>query len=369
MDLNKRIEAFDKLGEFLKWFCRNTSINNINGDDKPFLNKYEDWKILLEKQIRKSEKYNPWFTTENTIYALKNISSILEHNKLKKWTDSYDLDDSIKTPLIIAVVLAGNIPLVGFSDFLCVLISGNVFYAKMSSKDNELLPLIKEILVDIEQDFESRIIFCEENLSDFDAVIATGSNNTSRYFEYYFSKYHNIIRNNRNSIAILSGKENKQELEALGEDVLRYFGLGCRNISKIFLPRDYSVQKVLDAMEKFQDISLHNKYVNNYDYNKSIYLMSQITVHDNGFLLMKEDEGLSSPVSVLFYEFYDNMSIVNEKINSQSKDIQCVVAKKGILDNTIEFGESQKPGLFDYADNIDTMRFLTVDILKNKNNT
>lgn len=366
MILKKRINGFVRLGEFLNWFCDldsdKKSDKKIKQADKIFLK----WAELLRNQIRSAEEYNPWFTRENILYSLDKIGNMLDYNRLKEWTGSYEIDLSGKIPLNVGTVMAGNIPLVGFFDFLCVLISGNIFMAKMSSKDNKLLPVLKEILVDIDFDFEDRILFIDGFLKNMDAVIATGSNNTSRYFEYYFGKYPNIIRKNRSSVAVLTGEETNIELEDLGNDMLRYFGLGCRNVSKIYIPENSSPEKILEGIKPFSHIAIHNKYANNYDYNKSIFIMNNVKFIDNGLLLLKQDEGMFPPVSVVFYEYYSDLGNVMKNIQSHSQDIQCIVSKGGIIENSVEFGKSQQPGLFNYADNIDTMEFLSS--LSDKNN-
>jgi len=358
MILENRINAFVRLGEFLKWFCvlvaDEKSKKKIEPGEKIFIK----WEGLLKSQIRLAEEYNPWFSRENIIYALNNIVLMLEKSRLKEWTNSYKINQPGNKPLNIGTVMAGNIPMVGFFDFLCVLMTGNIFKAKMSSKDNKLFPVIKQILVDIDIDFEDRILFIDGFLKDIDAVIATGSNNTSRYFEYYFGKYPNIIRKNRSSVAILNGEETNEELKGLGNDILMYFGLGCRNVSKIYIPQNYSPERIFEGLKAFSHIATHNKYANNYDYNKSIFIMNNIGFDDNGFLLLKQDENIFPPVSVVFYEYYDHPKKVLEKINSQSQDIQCIVSKSGMTENSIEFGKSQQPGLFNYADDIDTMEFL-----------
>jgi hypothetical protein len=249
--------------------------------------------------------------------------------------------------------MAGNIPLVGFHDYLSVLISGNSVIAKTSSKDAELIVHLSEILCSINPAFSKKIRFTEGILSDFDAVIATGSDNSSRYFEYYFGKYPHIIRKNRNSIAIIDGEETNQELENLGTDIFSYFGLGCRNISKVYLPEGYDVHTMIKNWTRYSDVILHSKYANNYDYNMAVYLVNKEKFLDTGYMLLKESAEISSPVSVLFYEFYKSEESLALKINSLNDKIQCITGRK-----YIPFGKSQFPRLWDYADNIDTLDFL-----------
>ena len=229
--------------------------------------------------------------------------------------------------------------------------------AKLSSNDKLLLPYLTKYLIAIEPEFEGKIVFTEERLEKFNAVIATGSNNTARYFEYYFGKYPNIIRKNRNSVAVLSGKETSEELKSLSNDIFRYFGLGCRNVSKIFIPKDYNFDVFFNAMFIWKEVINDNKYINNYDYNKAVYLMSNVNLLDNEFLLLKEDINFSSPISVTFYEYYDSLESVSEKLITEKDNIQCIVSNLGIK-NEIKFGETQNPNLWEYADGIDTIDFL-----------
>jgi hypothetical protein len=332
MQLQQRINAFQKLGEFL-------ASEALSDHDL----------------IRRASQENGWFTEDNIKFALHNWSLALSKENIKNWLANYSFSsEGTKT---IAVIMAGNIPLVGFHDFISVLISGHRLRAKLSSKDTILLPHLAEILQTIEPGFKGCIQFTEEKLKDFDAVIATGSNNTARYFEYYFGKYPNIIRKNRNSVAVLSGKENNEQLEALANDVFRYFGLGCRNVSKIFLPENYDFEPFFKAMFSWKHVIDNHKYINNYDYNKAVYLMSNIQLLDNEFMILKEDTGFSSPISVLFYEYYRNTTELRAKLRENSNEIQAIVAHVGI-ENEIDFGVAQKPQLWDYADGVDTLSFL-----------
>ena len=237
------------------------------------------------------------------------------------------------------------------------MLSGNKALAKLSSNDKLLLPFLSKYLIRQEPSLADRIEFVDGRLENFDAVIATGSNNTSRYFEHYFGKKPNIIRKNRNSVAVLSGNETEDELRALGEDIFRYYGLGCRNVSKIYVPKDYNFEKLFNALFHYKDIIHQHKYANNYDYNKAVYLMSEFKILDNGFLVLKEDNGLSSPISALFYSFYEDETSLKKELEELDEQIQCVVSN-GIVENQVNFGQTQRPGLNDYADGIDTMEFL-----------
>ena len=288
MDIQKRIKAFSELGNFLR------TINNDESIAIPEKIRFTDERKKFINLINNVHLTNSWFIEENVRTAISAISKNLTAKNLKLFLNDNILKNHnpelIKT---IGVVLAGNIPLVGFHDFLCVLLSGHKFLGKLSSDDNKLLPFIAEILVRIEPDFNNYIAFTEKQLRGFDAIIATGSNNSSRYFDYYFGKYPHIIRKNRNSVAILEGKETIKELQELSTDIFLYFGLGCRNVSKIFVPLNYSFDKLFKASEKYRDIINQNKYYNNYLYNKSILLINKTPHLDNGFLILKEDSSIS----------------------------------------------------------------------------
>jgi len=328
MQLQQRINGFVKLGNFLS-----TEV-------------FEN-----EELINSASAHNGWFTKENITFALHGWSEILTEEKLNKWLSPYNFPE--KQPKTVAILMAGNIPLVGFHDFLSVLITGNKVLAKLSSNDTVLLPFLAKKLIEIEPGFAELIEFTEERLSNFDAVIATGSNNTARYFEYYFGKYPSIIRKNRNSVAILTGNETPEQLDALAEDIFRYFGLGCRNVSKLFLPKDYNFDPFFNAMYGWKEIINNNKYINNYDYNKAVYLMSNIELLDNEFLLLKEDNGFSSPISVVFYQYYESEDELRKYLSENKEHIQAIVSEKDI-----PFGAAQKPQLWDYADGVDTVSFL-----------
>jgi len=250
--------------------------------------------------------------------------------------------------------------LVGFHDVLCVLITGNYALIKASSQDARLLKYVLEVLCAIEPVFSERYNFTER-LVNFDAVIATGSNNTSRYFEYYFGKVPHIIRKNRSSVAVLKGDETTEQLYTLGHDVFDYFGLGCRNVSKLLVPKGYNFNLFFESIEVYNDIINHHKYNNNYFYNKSIYLVNSDKHLDNDFLLLKEDTRLASPLAVMYFEYYDDINMVESKLTGDAEQIQCVVSATplNIKSQVVDFGQSQEPELWDYADGVDTMAFLT----------
>jgi len=344
MDINERLNTFIQLGKFLT----NYSSDNNTG-----------WNSKLTELIENDNIYNPWFTKDNILQSIKAIGESLGEEKIIQWIKKYPNLQQKNKAKRIGVVTAGNIPLVGFHDFLCVLTSGNIFVGKLSSKDNRLLKFITDFITQENKKFEDFIFFTEDKLDKFDAIIATGSNNTARYFEYYFGKYPHIIRKNRNSIAVLNGNESNTDIENLGIDIFSYFGLGCRNVSKIFVPEDYCFDHFFEHIEKYNSIYQHNKYANNYDYNKSIYLMNRIQHLDNGFLILKEDTGISSPIGVVFFEYYKNIKQVKQYILINQEQIQCVVSNERLTEGVIPFGKAQQPELWDYADNIDAMDFLT----------
>ncbi len=330
MTIEQRIQAFSKLGAY----------------------------ILQHKDCLKESVNNPWFTDENINLALNETANALKEANLLKWVAMYPHLQEKKKAKRVGVITAGNIPLVGFHDFLSVLISGHIFVGKLSSKDDILLSRLVAVLKDIEPGFADFIFLSKEKPANFDAVIATGSNNSMRYFEYYFGKYPHILRKNRNSVAILDGTESEEELKYLADDIFLYFGLGCRSVSKIFLPENYDLNNIFRNSLGYEAIIKHNKYANNYDYNRAIYMMNKIDFQDNGILLMKEDVGYASPVSVLYFEYYSNLNVIKKRLADDNEKIQCIVSKPGIIENSVYFGYAQKPQLWDYADNVDTINFL-----------
>lgn len=342
-DINT-IAAFVKLGKYLTDFCDKCYAESPEVDSE------------LKEIVAKAGHHNGWFTEDSVLFSLKQWGDLLTEENLKEWLSNYTFKKVID-PKTVGIVMAGNIPLVGFHDFLCVLLSGNKVLAKLSSNDKILLPYLSKYLIQQEPSLGDKIAFVDGRMENFDAVIATGSNNTSRYFEYYFGNKPNIIRKNRNSVAVLTGNESEEELKALGEDIFRYYGLGCRNVSKIYVPKDYDFDALFKALYVYRDIVNQHKYANNYDYNKAVYLMSQFKIMDNGFIVLKEDEALTSPISVLFYSHYDDESSLRKELEAIEEQIQCVVSSES-RKSQVNFGETQKPCLNDYADGIDTMKFL-----------
>ncbi|WP_323789000.1 acyl-CoA reductase [Psychroserpens sp.] len=348
MDLQQRINAFVKLGDFLSQFT-NEGIQEI--EDIPFNDLFFEG---FQHQIILAHEHNGWFKKDNILFALQGWSNQLNNKQLSQWLDKYKFTkENQKT---IAIIMAGNIPLVGFHDFLSVLITGHHVLVKQSSNDKHLLPFLAKYLEHVEPEFKGRIQFTESKLENFDAVIATGSDNTARYFEYYFKDKPSIIRKNRNSVAVLTGAESEDELKALSEDIFRYYGLGCRNVSKLFVPKGYDFDSFFKAMYEWHPIIHENKYANNYDYNKAVYLMSEFKMLENGFLMLKEDESYSSPIATIFFEHYESLKELKEVLLLKKEQIQCVVSN-GFVDDEIKFGQTQSPNLWDYADGVDTISF------------
>jgi len=348
MNHKERVKAFIKLGEFFREYCE------INKKDPEDTSK-QVWHAKLNDAVILAGHKNGWFTKENILYALNIWGNLLNKANLVQWLASYDITkNKHKT---VALIMAGNIPLVGFHDFLSVILSGNKAVIKLSSNDTILLPFIASYLIDVVPTLQNEIEFTESRLEKFDAVIATGSDNTSRYFEHYFGHKPNVIRKNRNSAAIITGKESNEQLMALGEDIFRYYGLGCRNVSKVFVPKGYEFDNFFEAIFDYNPIINQAKYANNYDYNKAVYLMSEFKLLENGFLMLKNDESYASPIATLFYEEYSSLDKLKQRLLTDSGKIQCVVSN-GIFKDEVKFGQTQKPSLSDYADGVDTVEFM-----------
>ena len=350
ISIQNRITAFAKLGAFLSQF----SVDNLKKKDN-----IEHNEIFFDgflHQIKLAQENNSWFTKENILFSLHSWSKSLSESNLTNFTKETNLNNI--SPKKVAIIMAGNIPLVGFHDFLSVLISGHSVVVKQSSNDKHLLPFLAKYLEYVDEEFKGKITFTEEKLSDFDAVIATGSDNTARYFEYYFKDKPNIIRKSRNSVAVLTGKETEDNFINLSDDVFQYFGLGCRSVAKLYVPKNYNFDAFFKGMYAKKDIINNAKYANNYDYNKAVYLMSEFDLLENGFLMIKEDESYSSPIATVFYEYYDNEIDLKIKLHQDKEKIQCIVAK-GFIENEVAFGQTQHPQLTDYADGVNTLEFLS----------
>jgi hypothetical protein len=344
MTLAERIKSFEMLGDVLRRYGE--------GATDPDL-------ALLSDAAGLAYIENPWFTPEHIRIALNSLGKALQPENLARWTGRYDQQRMEGTiPKTVAVVMAGNIPAVGFHDMLCVLVTGNRLLAKLSSADRRLLPAMAEILYGTSPEWRDLITFTTGRLEGFDYVIATGSDNTSRYFDFYFGKYPNIIRHNRNSIAILDGNERREVLQSLATDIMLYFGMGCRSVSKIYVPQGYDFSGLVEALQSFRHFRDHNKYHNNYEYSKVLFLMNQVPFLDAGCLLLREEAALKPRIGVLYYEYYHAAGHVAEQVARNRADIQCVVGGFSPGDDTVRPGDAQNPALWDYADDVDTIRFL-----------
>jgi hypothetical protein len=329
------------------------------------INSLENWakqiegldQATLSGLLAKAHNKNGWFTPESTEQALTGILTWFKPGKLETWLKPYSVSPTFLNSSV-GLVMAGNIPLVGFHDFLCVLISGHVARVKLSSQDEELLPFLAKLLVQIDARWRDRFSF-EERLNNVDAVIATGSDNSARYFEYYFRDKPKIIRKNRTSVAVIVGEESQAELTELGKDVFTFYGLGCRNVSKVFVPENFDLTTLLDAFQPYKEIVNHNKYGNNYDYQRAIRLVSSKPFLDAGFLVLEKSEDLVSPIAVLYHEPYTDQAHLTSLLQAKSEKIQCIVSAKGWFKGSVPFGDAQTPALHDYADGVDTMNFLT----------
>lgn len=341
--------SFVELGKFLSQFTLDEQVHRTDVLHNDLY--FEKFKDLLSL----SQSHNGWFTPEQVYFAVESWAKALREDNLNKWLSAYDFSE-VK-PKTVGLILAGNIPLVGFHDFLSVLITGHKVLVKASSNDQHLIAFLADYLISIEPRLSYYISFTDGKLENFDAIIATGSNNTARYFEFYFKDKPSIIRKNRNSVAVLNGNESHEDLVNLGEDIFRYFGLGCRNVSKLFVPKDYNFDAFFKAIYAYKDVIFYEKYSNNYDYNKAVFLMSNFKLLDNEFLTLKEDTSYASPISSVFYEYYEDIADLQKRLERESDQIQCVVSNN-LIPNSISFGQTQQPKLWDYADNVDTLQFL-----------
>lgn len=343
MNIENQVLGLTRLSDYIKEFLAKNPEDYSENDS--------DFELLLKK----SEIENPWFTLENQKFALQQWADLLTEENINNWIKEYSISKISKR---VGLILAGNIPLVGFHDVTSVVLSNHIPVIKLSSKDRYMIPfLLKKWKEFSDNQVEFEFV---ERLENFDAVIATGSNNTARYLEYYFKNHLNIIRKNRTSIAVLKGDETTEELQLLAKDIFQYFGLGCRNVTRLFIPQDFVIDRLFENFLNYQDIINHNKYANNYEYNRAVYLLNQEKFWDNNFVMMKEDEKLFSPLSVINFSRYSSLGEVKNFIAENEENIQCVVAKEELGLNSVKLGEAQNPGLDVYADNVDTMKFLSV---------
>ncbi|MDD4847357.1 MAG: acyl-CoA reductase [Bacteroidales bacterium] len=344
LSLHQRIDAFVQLG---------IALRNIAADQPSTWNNSSTLQHLIQTAVYD----NPWFTPENVRFAFQSIGNSLTESNFQQWLQPYTFPDN-SSPKTIGVVMAGNIPLVGFHDLLCVLISGHRLLAKTASGDARLTTTLAQLLMEIEPNFSENITFTDSLMKNCNAYIATGSDNSARYFDSYFGKYPHIIRAHRNSVAVLQGNETDEEIVALADDVFRYYGLGCRNVSKLFIPQDFDLTKMLQLWESQKTVNNNLKYFHNYTYQKTIYLVNNEVHLDNGFLLLKKAGGFSAPIAVLYYEPYEKTTDIQQLLAEHRHLLQCVVSHDTAMFDAVAFGKAQQPDLWDYADGVDTMAFL-----------
>jgi hypothetical protein len=307
----------------------------------------------LEVAIRKAKQQNQWFTADNVKLSVDAIiHHFLAENQLRKWLSNYSFNSTKKT---IGIIAAGNIPLVGFHDVLCCFVCNFPIKVKLSSKDTPLMEYMIELLQEADKSWKAEIV---ERLHEFDAVIATGSNNTHRFFEQYFSKVPSLLRKHRNSIAVIDGSETKEELTALADDIFQYFGMGCRNVTKLMLPQGYQPESIYQYFEKYDHLADHKLYKDNFDYNCTLLLMNQTKHLANYFAILKEDESLYSRLATIHYSFYHSEEELKKYLIENNQQIQCIVGHPSPHYTSVPFGKAQQPELWDYADNVDTLNFL-----------
>ncbi|RFS14774.1 acyl-CoA reductase [Emticicia sp. C21] len=336
MQLKDLILTFSQLGDFI--------LDENNAE-------------LIKQWSYATRNENAWFTEDNVKLALNNTAKYyLNKEQLENFVVANHIETNI-SPKKVGIVMAGNIPVVGFHDLLCVVLSGNIAMVKLSSSDSILMRFLIHKIFEINPELKE-LIRVVDKLNAAEAMIATGSDNTAKHFEYYFSKIPHIIRKNRTSVAILTGAESRTHLANLGNDIFQYFGLGCRNVSKMFVPKGYTFDKFYESIEYWSTISIHHKYNNNYDYNKSVLLVNKTPHFDNGFLLLKEDTALVSAISVCHFEYYESENHLKELISNHQEKIQCIVSKERTFKNSFDFGEAQSPHLNDFADGVNTIEFL-----------
>jgi hypothetical protein len=344
VDRVQEIKGFSQLGKLMVSLGKEENWSSFE------VGTTEEEYLKLQYIIARQFSYNGWFTKDNVLKALLSLGDLLTEESLSHWLKDYSFADK---PKKIGVIMAGNIPLVGFHDFLCVLLSGNTVVCKLSSDDNTLLPALSNHLIQFTPELKDRIQFSMGKLGEIDAIIATGSDNSSKYFEQYFGHYPHLFRKNRTSIAVLTGNETSEDLFQLGSDIFSYYGLGCRNVSHLLLPVGFDLNRFFEAIVDYHPIVNHHKYANNYDYNKAVYLMNLMELLDNHFVLLRESSELHSPLSMVHYQYYSSMDQVNEYLKQNSDKIQAIVGE-----NHIPFGAAQSPKLDDYADGVNVMQWL-----------
>ncbi len=339
MSINKRIKILSEIGNSFNEIANGKQIDAFPGFESVF-------------------NHNPWFTSENVKYSLQEWSNLLSEKNLNSWISTYNIPDNYSSSVKLGIIMAGNIPFVGLHDLICGYILGVKLRIKLSSKDTVLMKWFIDSIKERDNDFSDKIIIFEELISDFNTVIATGSNSSNQYFEYYFKSYPKILRHNRSSIAVLTGKETNEELEALGDDIFTYFGLGCRNVTSLRIPEGFEFAPLAEAFKKYQNAIDNNKYANNFNYQYTIIAMNRILHVNLHNLLLLESPSLHSPVSIVNYQYYSDIKNLNKELHQHKDDIQCIVSNSEDIDSRVDFGQTQKPSLSDYADNIDTIEFL-----------
>lgn len=344
MERNDIVKGLVQLGTILKELGKDNAVytTELSCTEENF-----DKSLDLVTSV---ERFNNWFTPTSVRSVLNEIAQWLTPEELNPWLANYQYSFSPKN---VALIMAGNLPLVGFHDVLCVLVSGNVALCKMSSDDKHLLPAVKALLNDIDPEIAARIVLVEGKMEGIEAVIATGSNNSQNYFQQYFSKYPHVFRGNRTSVAVLNGNETSEELKSLGKDIFTYFGLGCRNVSHLIVPKGYNFNAFFEAIFSYGDVINHYKYGNNYDYNRAVHLLNLINLLDNNFLLLRESDELHSPLAMLFYHTYESQEEINSYLMEHANQIQVVIGE-----DYTPFGIAQSPSVSDYADNFDTLKWM-----------
>lgn len=346
MTTEHRLQAFVSLGQEIRDALQSGSHENAPIRQKQL------WELSQNLYLS-----NPWFSPDQVQFALEGIAEMLQENALRSWISAYSFPDA--APKTIGVIMAGNIPAVGFHDFLCVLLSGHAITAKLSSDDRLLIPALAAMLVAIEPEFAQRIHFTEGKMLEFSAIIATGSNNAARYFEYYFGKYPHIIRKSRTSLAILDGNETRDDLQALMRDVFGFYGMGCRSVTHVFMPPSFEAIRLLEESGAWNHLQHHSKYFHNYEYHRAGLLVNRIAHYDNGYLILKEDEAWHSPVAMLHFSRYQNTAALRSLLLERREEWQVICAREPEQwPDAVAFGHTQKPGPADYADGIDTLKFL-----------
>ncbi len=346
MHIQKKIKVLTKLGKVMKSIGENAPWGGF--DSGITQDEYEE----LNLWAAKVKVYNGWFEENEVRRAFASWGNALTASNLTKWVGNYCISGT-NEPKTIAVIMAGNIPLVGLHDLISCYITGHNALVKLSSDDDKLIPALLKVWSCFDTDIEENVKFAFAKLENFDAVIATGSNNSSRHFEEYFGKYPNIIRKNRTSVAVIDGNESEEELKALADDIFAYYGLGCRNVTKLYLPKGYDLNKIFAGLFHYQNVTDNKKYGNNYDYHKAVFLLEQYDVLENGFILVKQDAGLTSPIGTLYFDSYEDKDELYAKLDAIADQIQCVVAA-----DKVPFGKAQHPELWDYADGVDTIEFI-----------